>query len=1859
MDFKDSAENPGTDVAIIGMGCRFPGADSCEQFWRNLRDGVESIFFFSEQELRSAGVSDKWLGSSDYVRARGILRNIDLFDASFFDFSPREAEILDPQHRIFLECAWHALEIAGYDTERYSRLIGIYAGSSLSRYLFNLYSNPAIVNSIGEFQVMVGNDKDHLASRIAYKLNLRGPSVTVQTACSTSLVAVHLACQALLSGDCDIALAGGVSITVPEVSGYNYHPGGILSPDGHCRAFDASAQGTVSGNGAGIVVLKRLEDALEDRDNIEAVIKGSAINNDGALRLGYTAPGIQGQANVIAAALAIAAVPPETIDYIEAHGTGTPLGDSVECAGLIQAFGGRSQTAGRCAIGSVKTNIGHLDASAGVAGLIKTVLALKHKEIPASLHFHQLGPEIKLDSSRFYVNSQLRPWPSVERPRRAGVSSFGLGGTNAHVVLESASESSSLLSSRNWHLLLLSSKAPSGIEKMCSNLGCFLEEHTGLNIADVAFTLSTGRRRFPNRFMLVCRDRSDATDRLCRHDSAPMQAFQLDVCDSSVAFAFPGLGEHYVNMGFDLYKSEEVFRKNVDACAEILRPCLGLDIRDILYPERATEENSNILGGVSSEVQPRFDLRRMLSASRREPSAAEERLNKISLLHPAIFAIEYSLAQLWISWGLRPSAMVGYSIGEYVAACVAKVFSLEDALALVSQRSKLIENLPSGAMVAISCSADEVRPLLGEDSAISAINGPAMCVASGSERAVVDLERRLDRLEIAHRRLQASHAFHSDSMVPIGVSLKHELGKIRFHRPQIPFVSTVTGTWITDSEAMSIEYWLSHIWRPVRFAEAVESLWRKKNLVLLEVGPGQGLTSLSLQHPIMDPAAQLAIRSMRSMYERQDDNAVILDALGRLWLAGVEPDWKGYWAGERRRRVPLPGYPFERRRYWIEAQRTEPLAPASNGASAKKDNPADWFLVPQWRQISPLPALEFAELSKRRTRWLLFTDGGATSMRLSERLIDLGQTVVSVNTGSQFDRSGDHIYTINPADQAHYIRLIQELQACQLLPEQVLHCWNLGRKDENEVWKLELAKNLDLGFYSLIFLIQAVTQLPGEPELKILAAADSIARITGDEQINPVKVTLFAPCKVIPQECPHITCRAIDIQSPDADSPEMETLISQLIAEALLERDDPEVAYRGKARWIKAYEPVRLEDDQGHKALLRDGGTYLIAGGLGGMGLEFAQYLARNVRVQLALIGRSAFPEEAEWDSWLESHPATNETSRKIQKLQDILKTGTKVSIFSADVSDEQEMRQVVDQITTRFGQVHGIIHSAGIAGGGIIALKTREAADAVLASKLQGTLVLDRLFRNTKLDFFVACSSLTSVLGGAGQVDYCAANMFLDSFAHTRRDCFTVAINWDTWRDVGMALNHRTNDSTHGMDERMKAALSPQEGIEAFRRVLGSRYNQVLVSARNMAAASRPIDGDNGKLSFRARPASSHARPQLRVSYVAPRNSEEETIAHIWQELLGVNNIGIYDNFFELGGNSLLAVRIISRLRAAFRLEIPLQTLLQAITVESLANLVQHMVKVSLEGQTQNHHDKIPVHSGNQAYQVTPGNQRIDPAPYVVELQNGSKRPLFLVHPAGGTVFVYRDLAIELGSDQTVYGIRAHGTAPGEVPLNRIEEMAVLYVDAVRAIQPSGPYQLAGLSQGGMIAFEMAQRLHELGGRISFLGMFDTPGITQLPVHALDDAEMFKNMFGKLIPESLDYLRQLDSNALHSYVLNKLQHYGGLTDVGMVDARRFLDVWKANIEALECYTPTIFPGRISFFRAMEWLPPNPEHPELAWISFSGEGIEIFEVPGNHHTMIVPPHVSALAAHLRRCMRAGIAESYDKTSEDAFKLAVR
>jgi acyl transferase domain-containing protein len=876
-------------VAVIGMAGRFPGARNVEEFWANLREGVESISFFSDEELLAVGVSQSHLDDPSYVKAKACVEEADMFDPYFFGFTPREAAITDPQQRLFMECAWEALEIAGYDSEKYNGSIGMFAGLSMNTYLLNIYLNRNVLKAFNAFQVFVSNDKDHLTTRISYKLDLKGPSVNVQTTCSTSLVAVHIACQSLLNGECDIALAGGVSVTLPLKTGFIYQEGGVVSPDGHCRAFDAEAKGTVSGNGLGIVVLKRLEDALRDGDRIEAVILGSAINNDGAAKVGYTAPSLEGQAAVIAEAQTIAGVTADSISYVEAHGTATPLGDPIEAAALTQAFRASTKQRGYCALGSVKSNIGHLDAAAGVAGLIKTVLALKHRELPPSLHYETANPQIDFANSPFYVNASLRSWERNGTPRRAGVSSFGIGGTNAHVIVEEAPEPEpGSATKREWQVLPLSAKTEGALETITTNLGQHLDQKPD-QLADVGYTLSVGRRAFLRRRIVLARNREQALAALRGENEAYVLSGVARDRQPSVVLLYPGQGAQRVNMGRGLYESEDVYRQIVDHCATVLQGVLGIDLRSLLYRD-----------------------------------AGGKQLQRTQWAQPALFVTEYALTEQLRAWGVEPEALLGHSIGEWVAATFAGVFKLDDALRLVALRGQLMQRMPVGAMLSVALPEAEMEQrIAGRQEEwgrveVSAVNGAGQVVIGGETETIKRWTKHLGSEGVWTRHLLTSHAYHTWLMDEASNEFAAAVEKVEKHAPRLNVISCVSGKWLTAAEAQSAAYWGRQMRERVRFGAGIEEAIAEKGCIVVEAGPGNALSGL-VRIQAHDAAPVLLSLLGPSGRGEANEREAFVRALARLWLEGVGVKWEEWWRGERRRRVQLPTYPFERVRCWIDA----------------------------------------------------------------------------------------------------------------------------------------------------------------------------------------------------------------------------------------------------------------------------------------------------------------------------------------------------------------------------------------------------------------------------------------------------------------------------------------------------------------------------------------------------------------------------------------------------------------------------------------------------------------------------------------------------------------------------------------------------------------------------------------------------------------------------------------------------------------------------------------------------------------------------------------------------------------------------
>jgi acyl transferase domain-containing protein len=1513
------------DIAVVGLVGRFPGADNLEEFWRNLRDGVESVTFFTEEELQAFGVDPAALRAPNFVKAAPVLRGFSMFDAAFFGYSPREAELLDPQHRLFLECAWEALEQAGYDPGRYDGLIGVYGGTSLSTYLlYNLLASRQAAED--GFQLMIGNDKDFLSTRVSYKLNLRGPSLDVQTGCSTSLVAIHLACQALLSYHCDMALAGGVSVQVPQRTGYFYQEGGLNSPDGHCRAFDARAEGTLFGSGAGIVVLKRLGDALADGDCIHAVIKGSAINNDGSAKIGFTAPGVDGQAEVIAQAQAMSSVEPESISYIEAHGTGTPLGDPVEMAALSKAF--RAKTDGKefCAVGSVKSNIGHLDAAAGVAGFIKTVLALKHKQLPPSLHFEEPNPRIDFADSPFYVNARLSEWKRNGTPRRAGVSSFGIGGTNAHVIVEEASSAALSSESRPWQLLMLSGKTNAAMEATTARLVEFLKENPETNLADVAYTLQVGRAQFNYRRFALCHDARDAASALSSADPQSVFNAYQEQKERSLLFMFPGGGAQYVNMAWGLYESEPTFREHFDLCAEILQRRFGYDVRRWLYldQERAKE--------------------------------AAEQMKRTSVGLPALFIVEYALARLWMSWGVRPQAMIGHSLGEYVAACLAGVFSLEDALALVDLRGKLFEQLPRGGMLSLPLPEREVRPMLNGQLSLAAINGPGQCVVSGPVQAIEEMAAELAEREIEFRRIQIDVAAHSQMVEPLLQPFRRFVETLELHAPEIPFVSNVTGTWINAAEATDPDYWAQHLRRTVQFSDGLSCLLKEPDPILLEVGPGQTLTALARLQ--MERAGGVAVfSSTRHPYDRQSDLACLLTTLGKLWLSGVAVDWPGFYAGEQRRRIPLPTYPFERQHYWVEPAK-QSYGPGGFQESLNKKNDLDeWFYIPSWkRTLAPRPpSLESLAVESPAVEslapspsWLVFVDDGRLSSGVVERLECTGQRLTRVLAGDRFDRIGDGLYTLNPQSSEDYQSLLEELRADEAIPTHVVHLWSITA-DSQAPSGLELFERMQAaGFYSLLYLAQAVEEQSLTEPLRVWVLTNHLHEVESGDSIKAEKATLLAPCTVIPQEFDHITCSLIDVVIPEPDSQAEERLLDQLLGEFQATPSDFVIAYRGQRRWVRQYEPARLPTEAAPLRSLREKGVYLITGGLGGIGLLLAEYLAETFQARLVLTGRSILPERNQWPSWLATHEAEDSFSRTIRKIQALEEAGAEVLVLTADVADQARMQSVLEHTIERFGQLNGVIHTAGLAGTKAIKfIPEVERTDCELhfQGKVYGLYSLEKVLEGRELDFCLLFSSNASTLGGLGSVAYTAANLFMDAVAQRRSQqpgTPWISANWDGWL---MAEGERLAAAFETSLDQY--AMTPQESLRAFGRVLcGAPAGQIVVSTGDLASrlnmwVNRERKTGAGQDTDDEQSAALHPRPTMGTAYAPPTDELEQSLITIWQDLLGIEQLGIHDNFFELGGNSLVGLKVISRLKRELNVDIPVVALFEGPTVSALAKVI------------------------------------------------------------------------------------------------------------------------------------------------------------------------------------------------------------------------------------------------------------------------------------------------------------------------------
>ena len=1470
-------------IAIIGMRGRFPGANDLDQLWHNLANGVESIATLTPEEMRAAGIPDQISRLPGYVNASPVLDHIDEFDAEFFGFSARDAALTDPQHRVFLETCWEALEDAGYEPGTYAGDIGVFGGCEMSTYLNLLYQNPEALQYIDGMQLMVTNDKDHLCTQVSYRLDLRGPSVVVQTTCSTSLVAVSIACESLRAGRCSIALAGGVTVRVPQRGGYFYTPGSILSPDGHCRPFDAAAQGTIVGSGVGVVVLKPLAAALRDRDSIRAVILGVGINNDGHDKVGYAAPSYRGQAGAIRAAHAMAGVSVDSITYVEAHGTGTILGDPIELSALIDAFAEKTDRRGYCGIGSAKSNFGHLSCAAGVTGLIKTTLMLEKEAIPPTVHYTSPNPAIDFAASPFFVTTSLHPWHRNGTPRRAGVSSFGVGGTNAHLILQEAPQRTALAKRRRQQLIVLSARTETALQASSTRLADHLDTHPDIDIADVANTLHLGRREFMHRRVIVTgvMERASLVTSL-REPFTPLATGERDVI-----FLFPGQGAQYPGMAQQLYKTERVVRASIDRCAEILEPDLGGDIRRLLFP----------------------------SPARRAKGAVE--LRDTRWAQPALFVVEHALAQLWQSWGIRPAALIGHSIGEYVAATLAGVMTLEDALRLIARRGSLISSLPRGAMLSVMAGAEALAPYLRQQDgevSIAAVNSPRLTVLSGPEARIDAVAESLHASSIVSRRLHTSHAFHSAMMDPILNEFESLVATIELRRPTTPMHATLTGA-LADDDVLRPGYWSAQIRQTVRFADAVRSARETRSgatPVFLEIGPGNALSIFAQDVLRADGGSATCLTSLPSANEQREELDVMLSSLGAMWSGGTAVDWPGFHRDEPRMRVSLPTYPFERRKYWIGAKQSATVARVAATDVRSTD---DWYHVPRWREVEHVPRAGMAH----RRRIIVLDDGSGLGEAVAERIRVTGGHPIRVLRGEDLQRVSDHEVVCNAADAHGTVPLAAMLCDSDAPLAGVIDCWAATPPSAPDI---EAAARDHLLFP--MRLVHALGAHATTRPLPMLLVSRGATRVRPQDLVDPTRALGIGLAKVLPQEHPGLRVCAIDVD-------DHETTAALLVDEMLADASEPNVALRGGARFVEEYDPVALplvDQPQG----LPDQPVVLVTGGLGHMGLILSEGLFHALDAKLVLVGRTALPEPDAWAATARD-PATSDAQRNVMsRLAAMHEERADVMVIRADMNHAAEVRRAVDLAIERFGRIDVVVHGAARidAGAFASAADTGESVvEAQLSPKVRGMLHLIDALRGREPARWVLHSSISTILGGLGLAAYSAVNAFIDAVALAGGDGW-LSLDWDLWENAAEA-------QIAGMPSPIQA----HEGVDALLRTLGTDVGQrVIVSVNDLGARLKAWVRTADK-SGSSDDAERHPRPNLTTAYVAPQTDTERALADIWGAQLGVDKVGIHDRFFDLGGHSLLAVQLANEIHDRLQVDLPVLKLFQSPTVAALAIVV------------------------------------------------------------------------------------------------------------------------------------------------------------------------------------------------------------------------------------------------------------------------------------------------------------------------------
>ncbi|MEQ9404971.1 MAG: amino acid adenylation domain-containing protein [Cyclobacteriaceae bacterium] len=1468
------SEYTGFEIAVIGVSGRFPGAKDISEFWENLQNGIESV-------KHGEPIAEADDDNSGYVNASANISDRDCFDSAFFGYLPEEARLMDPQMRIMHECVWHAIEDAGTNLEDVNNNVGLFLGGSGNagwELYSNLLNDSNLVDSFSENQLA---NIRFVSGRISYLLNLKGPAIFNDTACSTSLVNIHLACRSLLFSECDIAVAGGITVMYDEKDGYEYKEGMILSKDGHCRAFDENASGTVSGEGVGVVVLKKLSKAIEDRDNIYGVIIGSAINNDGNDKVGFTAPSVYGQAEAIIRARKMARIMPESIGYVEAHGTGTVLGDPIEVEALNMAFG--KSKSKYCALGSVKTNIGHLDTAAGVAGFIKAVLAIKNKQIPPTLNFLKPNPKIDFSSSPFYINTNLKKWKNHNGPLRAGVSSFGIGGTNAHLLLQEAPSGSPISSGRLFQILNVSAKTMEALRRNLENLLEYIIKNKAIEIADVAYSLKA-RASHKYREVVICKNRDEAIELIsAKVESLKEKKPRLD--DAEIVFMFPGQGSQYAEMGKDLYESEVVFRDEIDRCFKKVKRVTGNDLKSIVFSED------------------------------------KDRINETEFAQPILFILEYALARLVMHWGVKPNVVIGHSLGEYVAACISGVFSFEDALKLVMKRGELMQKVPGGSMMSILLPVDDFtsRYILQEDLSIAAVNSDRSFVVSGPDTSINSLHDQIIEEGFTSRKLKTSHAFHSSMMDGMLDDFKAVLGEVSFSKQEIPIVSNLKGSFISDSEIGQPDYWVNHLRHTTQFASGVSAILKRKQILLIEVGWGNTLgsfvadnTSKSQDHKI--------VNLTRVGKSSKSDNYFLLAGLGEIWSYGKNPAWKEFYEMEERSKVPLPGYSFEKTKY-PSSRKLNELISSKKAFDVSMIDTSSKFYASSWETSN-----YYSENEKRnKCLNILFLDEEGAGDELIRRFEQHGEETYCVNMADRYVQNGNS-YELNPKNESDYKELFDSIRFGES-SIRIVFAWSL-LKVNGKIDIRNIRWNLDLGYYALLNILKFLERAVQNVDTEISVITNGLHRILKSDSTNPQISPILGAIRVIPKEYSNVKCKNIDIHLSEIN----DTLLDSIFKEITSKSDNTLISFRNGTRFTNVVKSINVPPLKNGYIPFQSPGVYLITGGTGGIGLDLAKRISQSSKgITLVLLGRKVLPEKKAWRKWLETHREDDPLFVIIKSLIEIEDNDCDVLYFKVKLEDKKALEKIIKASELSVGPIKGVLHCAGIGDfEGVIHRRSKNHSEEVFAPKIYGTTFLYNALKHDELDFFVLFSSVASLAAPFGQVGYVAANTFMEFFAQSCEipdGPKVLGIGWNQWREVGMAA--RAIASGNGIIN--SDSISPGEGYEIILRCLRSNASVIFVSKSNPNAHLREIEA---KFESEDHPITDPSRDN-----VDSPKSVEKTLTELWSGFFGVEKLGINDDFFELGGDSLKATTLIYRINKSLKTELSLTDFFEKPTIKLLSS--------------------------------------------------------------------------------------------------------------------------------------------------------------------------------------------------------------------------------------------------------------------------------------------------------------------------------